>query len=52
MIKAQISGSMVSSGISDVEIAFVHSEKSRLKKFMMIMMMMIIISSSKLKTDM
>ena len=37
MIKAQISGRMVSSGISDVAIASVHSEKTRLKKLMMIM---------------
>ena len=29
MIKAQISGKMVSSGISDVVIASVHSEKTR-----------------------
>ena len=34
MIKAQISGRMVSSGISDVVIASVHSEKTRLKKLM------------------
>ena len=32
MIKAQISGIMKSSGISDVAIASVHSEKTRLKK--------------------
>ena len=32
MIKAHSSGRMVSSGISDVEIASVHSEKTRLKK--------------------
>ena len=30
--KAQISGRMVSSGITDVAIASVHSEKTRLKK--------------------
>ena len=36
MIKAQISGRMVSSSISDVAIASVHSEKTRLKKLMMI----------------
>ena len=36
MIKAQISGRMVSSGISDVAIASVHSEKSCLKKLIMI----------------
>ena len=43
IIKAQISGRMVSSGISDVAIASVHSEKTRLKKFMMIMIIIIII---------
>ena len=32
MIKAQISGRMVSSGISDVAIASVHTEKTHLKK--------------------
>ena len=37
MIKAQISGRMVSSGISDVAFALVQSEKIRLKKLMMIM---------------
>ena len=31
MLKAQISGRMVSSGISDVAIASMHSEKTRLK---------------------
>ena len=36
MIKAQISGRMISSGISDVVIASVHSEKTRLKKLIMI----------------
>ena len=36
MIKAQISGRMVSRGIIDVAIASVHSEKTRLKKLMMI----------------
>ena len=35
MIKAQISGRMVSFGISDVAFTSVHSEKSRLKKLMM-----------------
>ena len=38
-IKAQISGRMVSSGISDVAIASVHSEKTRLKKLIMIVIM-------------
>ena len=39
MVKAQISGRMVSSGISDVAITSVHSEKNRLKKLMMIIIM-------------
>ena len=47
MIKAHISGRMVSSGISDVAIASVQSEKTRLKKCMMIM---IIIITSNTKT--
>ena len=34
IIKAHSSGGMVSSGISDVAIASVHSEKTRLKKLM------------------
>ena len=34
IIKAQISGRMVSSGISDVVAASVNSEKTRLKKLM------------------
>ena len=37
MIKAQISGRMVSNGISDIATASIHSEKTRLKKLMMIM---------------
>ena len=40
MIKAQISGRMVSSGISDVAIASVHSEKARLKKMILIIIML------------
>ena len=36
MIKAQISGRMVSSGISDVAFASVNSEKTRLKKLIII----------------
>ena len=44
MIKAQISGRMVSSGISDVAFASIHSEKTRLKKLMMIMIITIIIT--------
>ena len=35
MIKAHFSGTMVSSGISDVAFASVYSEKTRLKKLMM-----------------
>ena len=41
MIKAHFSGRMVSSGISDVAFASVHSEKTHLKKLMMMKMMMI-----------
>ena len=37
MIRAQISGRMISSGISDVVTASVYSEKTRLKKLMIIM---------------
>ena len=36
IIKAQISGKLVTSGISDVAIASVHSEKTRLKHMIMI----------------
>ena len=43
MIKTQISGRMVSIGISDVASASVHSEKTRLKKLMMKMKMILII---------
>ena len=42
LIKAQISGKILSSGISDVAFASVHSEKTRLKK--LIIMIIIIIS--------
>ena len=35
MIKAQISGRMISSGTSDVAITSVYSEDTRLKKFIM-----------------
>ena len=41
MIKTQISGRMVSSGINDVAITSVHSEKTRLKKCMMIMIIIV-----------
>ena len=44
MIKAQISGRMVSIGISDVAIASVHSEKTRLKKCMMIMIIIMLMN--------
>ena len=44
ILEEQISGRMISSGISDVAFASVHSEKTRLKKLMMIM---IIISNRK-----
>ena len=37
MIKAQITGRMVSSGISDVAFASVYSEKTHLNKLMIIM---------------
>ena len=40
IIKAQISGKLVTSGISDVAIASVHSEKTRLKKMIMIIIIM------------
>ena len=40
-IKAQISGRMISSCISDVVIASVYSEKTRLMKLMMMMKMII-----------
>ena len=42
--KAQISGKLVNSGISDVAIASVHSKKTRLKKMLVII---IIISMNK-----
>ena len=41
MIKAHFSGRMVSSGISDVAFASVHSEKTRLKKLMVRIMIII-----------
>ena len=40
MIKAQISGRMASSGISDVAFASVYSEKTRLKKLMIVIIIM------------
>ena len=42
MIKAQISGRMASSGISDVAFASVHSEKTCLNKCMMILIIIMI----------
>ena len=42
MINAQISGRMVSSGISDVAIASVHSKKTHLKKLMIMLTINII----------
>ena len=45
IIKAQISGKLVTNGISDIATASVHSEKSRLKK--MIMIIIIITSNRK-----
>ena len=47
MIKAQISGRMVSSGINDVAFASIHSEKTRLKKLMMRMRIMILLTMKK-----
>ena len=46
MIKAHFSGKLVSSGVSDVVIASVYSEKTRQKK----LMKMIIINTSNKKT--
>ena len=43
MIKSQISGRMVSCGISDVAFASVYSEKTHLKKLMLMKMIFIII---------
>ena len=40
MIKAQISGRMISSGRSDVATASVYSEKTHLKKLIMIIIML------------
>ena len=49
MIKVNSSGRMVSSGINDVVIASVHSEKTHLKKLMIIMTMMTVIIMNKLQ---
>ena len=40
MIIAQITGRMICSGISDVAIASVYAEKTRLKKLLMIIIIM------------
>ena len=45
-IKVQISGRMVSSGVSDVAFASVYSKKTRLKKLMMKMIIIIITEKS------
>ena len=44
MIKAQISGRMVFSGISDAAFASVYSEKTRLKKVIVIIIIIIIMN--------
>ena len=46
-IKVQITGKLVSSGISHVAFASVYSEKTRMKKLMMMMKMIIIIIMNK-----
>ena len=46
MIKAYSSGRMLSSGISDIVIASVHSEKARLKMLMMKIVIIIIMNKS------
>ena len=46
-IKAQIPEKLVTSGISDVAIASVHSEKTRVKKWIMIIIIIIIIIMNK-----
>ena len=50
IIKAQISGKLVSSGISDVATASVYSEKTRMKKCMMSMIIIIIIMNKSEET--
>ena len=47
MIKAHFSGRMVSSGITEVAFALVHSEKPRLRKLIMMIMIIIIITSNR-----
>ena len=51
MIKAQISGRIVYSGISDVAFASVHSEKARLKKLMIMIIIMIAMNKSQDETE-
>ena len=51
MIKAHSSGRMVSSGISDVVIASVHSEKARVRKLLMVMIMIMIIMNTLQETS-
>ena len=51
MIKAQISGRMISSGIIDVAFASVYSEKIRLMKLMMMMKIIIIINTIIMNTS-
>ena len=46
IIKAQISGKLVSSGISDVAIASAYSEKIRMKKLMTVIIIIIIMNKS------
>ena len=46
MIKALISGILVSCGISDVAIVSVHSDKTRLKKCMMTMIIIMLMNKS------
>ena len=46
MIKAQITGRIISSGISDVAIASVYSEKTCLKKLITITIIIIIMNKS------
>ena len=43
-IKEQISGKLVTSGVSDAVIASVHSEKTRLKKMIMIIIIIMNLS--------
>ena len=43
MIKAHSSAKIVSSGISDVVVVSVHTEKTRLKKFMKIIIIILLV---------